>query len=383
MVWKNEGQAAARIYVALELSKAKWVIGVRLPGSSTTSLYQIPGGDLAGLLILLDRARSTAEQRGFPELEICSCYEAGYDGFWLHRALEANGIRNTILDSASIKISRGRKHVKTDRTDARGMVSVLMAIYRGDDDICAVVRVPTEEEEDRKRLVRSRESLLNERIRRVNRIRSLLHLQGVRTIHPSRAGWESELKDLKTADGRIFPPRLLREIKREAVLLATAKRLLKEINGEIAALTQRKTLRRSGRNADPIALRLSHIRGVGPQLAAVLASEVFYRTFRNRREVASYVGLSPTPYASGGVSRDQGISKAGNRRARRDAIEMAWLWLRHQPESALTQWFRRRVADGAGRVRRIAIAALARRIIVALWRYLEHGLIPEGASLKA
>ncbi len=181
MVSENEGQAATRIYVALELSKAKWVIAVRLPGGSTTSLYQIPGGDFAALLTLLDRARSTAEQRGFSELEVCSCYEAGYDGFWLHRALEANGIRNTILDSASIKVSRGRKHVKTDRTDARGMVSVLIAYYCGDDDVCATVRVPTEEEEDRKRLVRSRESLLNERIRRVNRIRSLLCPQGIRT----------------------------------------------------------------------------------------------------------------------------------------------------------------------------------------------------------
>lgn len=374
---------AARIYVALELSKAKWVVAVRLPGGSQISLYEVPGGDLAGLLALLDRARAAAAQRGFETVEISSCYEAGYDGFWLHRALEAHGIRNTVIDSASIKISRRRKHVKTDRTDARGMIAVLVGLYRGDDDICAVVRVPTEDEEDLKRIIRSRESLLNERIRRVNRIRSLLHLQGVRTIHPSRTGWDSGLKDLKTADGRAFPPRLLREIKREATLLATVKRLLKEINEEVRALTQRKTRRRTGRSANPIALRLAQIRGVGAQTAAVFATELFYRTFRNRREVASYVGLSPTPYASGGINRDQGISKAGNRRARRDAIELAWLWLRHQPDSALTQWFRRRVADGAGRVRRIAIAALARRIVVALWRYLEHGLIPQGAIVKA
>ena len=312
--------AAARIFVALELSSSKWVVAIRLPGSSTTSLYEIPGGDLTGLLTLLDRARATAEQRGFADVEVCSCYEAGYDGFWLHRALEAQGVRNTIVDSASIKVSRRRKHIKTDRTDARGMLAVLMALYRGDDDICAVVRVPTEAEEDLKRIIRSRESLLHERIRRVNRIRSLLHLQGVRTIHPNRAGWDAQLKELKTADGRPFPPRLLREIRREAILLATVKRLLKEINEEVAALTQKKTQRRTGRGAHPIALRLAAIRGVGVQTAAVFATEVFYRKFRNRREVASYVGLSPTPSASGSVSRDQGINKAGNRRARRDAI---------------------------------------------------------------
>lgn len=163
----------------------------------------------------------------------------------------------------------------------------------------------------------------------------------------------------------------------------TVKRLLKQISAEVQALSQRKAQRRTGRGANPVALRLCAIRGVGPRTAAVLATEVFYRKFRNRREVASYVGLSPTPYASGGISRDQGISKAGDRRARRDAIELAWLWLKHQPDSALSAWFVRRVSDGAGRVRRIAIAALARRIIVALWHYLEHGLIPEGVIVKA
>lgn len=375
--------AGARIFVALELSNSKWVAAIRLPDGGTTSLYQLPGGDLEGLMTLLGRARSLAEQRGFAETEICSCYEAGYDGFWLHRALEARGVRNTVLDSASIKVSRRRKHVKTDRTDARGMLSVLMALYRGEDEVCSTVNVPTEEEEDLKRITRSRESLLHQRIRHSNRIRSLLNLQGVRSINPNRAGWEAGLKDLRTADGRAFPRRLLREIRREAVLLATVRRLLRDVTREVQALSQRQTRRRTGRGANPVAVRLCALRGIGPQTAAVFASEVFYRDFRNRREIASYVGLSPTPYASGGVTREQGISKAGNRRARRDAIELAWLWLRHQPDSALSQWFQRRVAEGTGRVRRIAIAALARRLVIALWHYVEHGVIPEGARMSA
>lgn len=358
---KTNEPNSARIFVALELSKSTWVVAIRLPGSGTTSLYQVPGGDLAGLMTLLDRARSSAERQGHADVEICSCYEAGYDGFWLHRAVTERGISNSVLDSASIKVSRRRKHVKTDSTDARGMFGVLMAIYRGEDDVCSIVRVPTEDEEDRKRITRSRESLLRNRVRQTNRIRGLLHLQGVRTIHPNKEGWEQELRGLRTADGRPFPPRLLREIKREATLLATVKRLLKSINKEIQALSQRKTRRRTGRGANPIAVRLSAIRGIGPQTAAVFAAEVFYRSFRNRREVASYVGLSPTPYASESVSRDQGISKAGNRRARRDAIELAWLWIKHQPGSALSEWYNRRVAEGNGRVRRIAIAALVAR----------------------
>ena len=376
-------ESRSRIFVALELSNLKWVVAVRLLGDVKTSLYQLSGGDLNGLMGLVDRVRAEADRRGHHDVEVCSCYEAGYDGFWLHRALEARGVRNRVSNSASIKVSRRRKHIKTDRIDARGMLAVLIALYRGEDDVCSVVRVPSEEEEDRKRIIRSRESLLRERVRRVNRIRSLLNLQGIGSINPNRTGWEAHLKDLKTFDGRSFPQRLLREIRREAVLLATVKRLLKQVDEEVRAMSERKTQRRTGRRANPIALRLCALRGVGPQTAAVLASEVFYRNFRNRREIASYVGLSPTPYASGGVRQDQGISKAGNRRARRDAIELAWLWLKHQPGSALAEWFRRRVADGKGRVRRIAIAALARRLIVALWRYVEHGLIPEGATLKS
>jgi transposase len=383
MTTAREGGATGRVYAALELSSSKWVVAVRCSGEEGTSLFQLAGGDLAGLLSLLGRKRAAAEQRGASRVEVCTCYEAGYDGFWLHRALQASGVRNVVLDSASIQINRRRKRVKTDRTDARGMLMVLLAFYRGEDQACSTVRVPTEEEEDRKRVIRSRESLLKERVRRVNRIRGLLHLQGVRHLRPNRANWEADLKALKTADGRAFPLQLLREIRREAVLLATVQRLLREIDEDVRAMSQANAKAVAQRRRNPIATRLAAIRGIGAQTAAVLATELFYRSFRNRREVASYVGLTPTPYASGGVSRDQGISKAGNRRARRDAIELAWLWLKHQPDTALSAWFRRRVAEGRGRVRRIAIAALARRIIVALWRYLEQGLIPQGAVMKA
>lgn len=217
-------------------------MAIRLPESGNTSLYQLPGGDLNGLMSLLAKARATAAQNGIGAPEICSCYEAGYDGFWLHRDLVARGIHNAVLDSASIKVSRRRKHVKTDRTDARGMLSVLMTLYRGDDDVCRVVGVPSGKEMDRKRITRSRESLLHERVRHTNRIRGLLNLKGIRSINPNLPGWEHALKGLPTVDDRPFPRPLMCEIRREGVMLATVKRLL-------AARSQKKTRRQSGRGA--------------------------------------------------------------------------------------------------------------------------------------
>lgn len=382
----EDGFGRGRIFVAIELSKAKWVVALRVPHLDKVSLFEIAGGDVDRLLGLLDRARTSVAAQGREAAEIYTCYEAGYDGFWLHRLLEARGIRNSVLDSASIQVSRRRRRVKTDRTDAESLIRVFMAWHRGERQACSVVRVPSPEEEDMKRLHRSRANLLRERVRHVNRIRGLLHLQGVVHIHPHREGWTCALKDLQTRDGRRFPTQLMSEIKREAKLLEIVKKLLREVDLELIALvrTQRSKKRSSGRDeTNPIASKLMRVRGIGPTLATVLATELFYRRFDNRRQVASYTGLAPTPYSSGSTSRDQGISKAGNKRARHNAIELAWLWLRHQPESRLTVWYRDRVTSAQGRVRRIAIVALARKLIVALWRFLETGMIPEGAVLKA
>jgi transposase len=317
--------------------------------------------------------------------EIYTCYEAGYNGFWLHRLLEAKGIHNSVLDSASIQVSRRRRRLKTDRTDAESLIRVFMAWHRGERQACSVLRVPSPEEEDIKRLHRSRANLLRERVRHVNRIRGLLNLQGVVDVHPHREGWTSALRGLRTRDGRRFPPRLMDEIKREAKLLSVVKKLLREVDVELLALVRaQRTEHRSPEveTKDPVA-KLIRIRGIGPTLATVLATELFYRRFDNRRQVASYTGLTPTPYSSGSTSRDQGISKAGNSRARHNAIELAWLWVRHQPESRLTAWYHERVTNARGRLRRVAIVAVARKLIVSLWRFVETGLIPEGAVLKA
>jgi transposase len=379
---------SAKIFAAIELSKASWLVALHLPSHDKISVFQVPGGDVDRLLAILERARETAMARGVsPTVEIHTCYEAGYDGFWLHRLLHAHGIHNQVVDSASIQVSRRHRNVKTDHTDAESLLRVLMAWHRGETKACSIVRVPTPEEEDLKRLHRSRETLLHERVRHVNRIRGLLCLQGIRHIDPGRDGWTAALVGLQTRDGRPFPVRLMAEIRREGKLLAVAQTLLREVGAELEALVRVKS---SGRRQHavrstvlhPVALQLARLRGIGPTFAAVLSTEVFYRTFSNRRAVASFVGLTPTPYSSGTSSREQGISKAGNAWARHNAVELAWLWLRHQPASGLTRWFHARVGDAKGRVRRIAIVALARKLIVALWRFVDSGLVPDGAIVK-
>jgi transposase len=377
-----EETACRRIFASLELSKSRWVVALQLSTVDKISVFHIEGGDIERFIALLERARE--QVGGSPE--ICTCYEAGYDGFWIHRALGARGIDNHVLDSASIRVDRRGRRVKTDRTDAESLARVLMAIYRGDYQMARVVRAPSVEEEDNKRLLRSRNNLLRETIRHANRVRGLLFLQGVRHIDPSRQDWTSALTKLKGADGNPMPPQLMREIRREGKLLATAKQLLREVEAEIAGMIRnaekRKHPAQRGQN-HPIAERLSRIKGLGPQAAGILATEVFYRKFNNRRELASYVGLTPTPYNSGTMNRDQGISKAGNRRARTIAIELAWVWLRTQPDSALARWFHARVGDMVGRIRRITIVALARQLIVALWRFLQDGVVPDAAMTKA
>ena len=373
-----------KIFAAIELSHSKWVVAIHLLGSDKTSLFELPGGDVTRLIGLLERARQTLCASAV--VEIHTCYEAGYEGFWLHRKLMANGIQNQILDSASIQVSRRKRKVKTDRVDAEGLLRVLMAWHRGERRVCGIVQVPTPEQEDLKRLHRSRVTLLRERVRHVNRIKGLLNLQGIRDVNVLQKDWFARLKVTDTRDGRSFPKRLLAEIKRESKILAVVLDLIEEVTDEVEALSRPRPVkqpRKSRRYEEhPIATQLAKITGIGPTFAAVFATEVFYRKFRNRRELASYLGLTPTPHASGDTSRDQGISKAGNPIARYHAVELAWLWIQNQPNSLLTKWFEGRVAGAKGRVRRIAIVALARKLMVALWRYLEIGLIPDGVTVK-
>jgi transposase len=242
-----------------------------------------------------------------------------------------------------------------------------------------VVRVPSVEQEDARRLHRERHRLIQERVSHVNRIKGLCATQGIYDYEPLRSDRKAQLKGLRTGDGRALPARLKAEIMRELQRLELVLKTIAQIEAERDRVIKEAVPQHP--NAGKIKA-LVNLKSIGPEFATTLVGEVFYRSFDNRRQVGGYIGLAPSPFSSGATDRDQGISKAGNPKARSTAVEVAWMWLRHQPDSALSIWFHQRVGDRKGRVRRIAIVALARKLMVALWRYLETGLVPAGAVFK-
>ncbi len=367
----------ATVYVAFELSKAKWKLGVMLPGAEKMSRYTIAGGDLAALTARLAAARTKAARTGKP-VRIVSCYEAGFDGHWLHRWLSDQGIINHEIDPASIQVNRRARRAKTDRIDLEHLMRALLAHLRGEPRVCSVVHVPAVEDEDRKRRNRERGRLLKERTAHTNRIKGLLHAQGIRDGMPLKPGFVDKLDSVHTGNGLPLPEKLKQEIVREHARLCLVSEHLAALEADSRA-EQRAAVPGS---AEAKIVQLAQLKGIGPVGGQGLVNEVFYRSFDNRRQVGSYFGLVGMPYDSGESRRDQGISKAGNHRARELAIELAWLWVTHQPDSELSRWFRERVRDIKGRIRRITIVALARKLMVALWRYLETGVVPTGAVLR-
>jgi transposase len=370
-----------RLCLAIELSKKSWDVLVCSPEAAKLSRYRSPAGDGASLLTLIERLRTKAEARLGKPVEIVSCYEAGYDGFWLHRLLIAHGIDNKVFDPASLQVNRRARPAKTDRIDGERLLRALLAYLRGEPRVISVVRVPSIADEDARRLHRERDRLVAERVQHVNRIKGLCATQGIYDFEPLRRNRWERLEGLRTGDGRILPVRLKAEIEREIKRLELVLTMINTIEKERDAILD-ETKAAHHPNAAKIKA-LAKLKGIAAEFSSVLVGEVLYKSFDNRRQVASYVGLAPSPFASGAMQRDQGISKAGNPKARTSAIELAWMWLRHQPASALSVWFRERVGSLKGRPRRIAIVALARKLLVALWRYLESGLLPEGAVLKA
>jgi transposase len=368
-----------RCLLAIELSKKSWLVAVNTPLSPRISRYTLAGCDVQGLLKLIERiVTRVARELGRP-VEVTSCYEAGYDGFWLHRLLEARGIRNHVIDPASLQVDRRARRAKTDRVDAERLLRSLMAYFRGEPKVWSVVRVPSVAEEDDRRLHRERDRRINERIQHVNRIKGLCAIHGIYDYEPLRSNRLARLEQLRTVDGQELPPRIKAEIRRELESLELVLRMIKTLEAErdAIALQGRKTHSNGRKIQDLVKLK-----AIGPEFAAVLTGEVFYRSFDNRRQLGSFAGLTPSPFQSGSRDRDQGISKAGNSKARSTMIELAWLWVRYQPDSALAVWFRERVGAVKGRIRRITIVALARKLLIALWRYLQDGLVPVGAALK-
>ena len=376
------------IFISIEMSRSKWVVGAHLPGADKVGIHVTPWGDVAALLTLIERLRSrVADTLGTADAQILCCYEAGYEGFWLHRRLTTEGHKVLVIDPASLLVNRRARRAKTDRLDAKAMIRALIAYNRGEDQVLRAVHVPTIEQEDERRLTRERQRLVQERIAHANRIRGLLMTQGIVGFVPHGTDVEHELHTLVTGDGRALGARLQDEIRREIVRLRLVTEQLETVNAERDAIALAKQAAPSAVDAEPARVdvamiaSLTRIKGVGPNDASVLVREAFWRNFRNRREIAAWSGFAPTPWASGSVSRDQGIGKSGPAAFRSNMLQIAWRWLRWQPSSHLAQWFAERTSGGGGRMRRVMIVALARKLLIALWRYATTGLIPTGVVI--
>jgi transposase len=380
----SDGPAAIRtqigaIFVSLELSRSTWLVTSLSPGKGEKmSKRSVKAGDLAELLKLFAELKRKAQARTGESYPIITIQEAGLDGFWLHRALQQEGIESHVVDPASIATPRRRRRAKTDRLDGETLLRALLAYKRGEVRVCAMVVAPSPEEEDRRRLCRERKTLIAERIEHVNRIKGLLFAQGISNYEPMRCKRRARLETLRTGDGRVLPAHLKAQISRELDRLELLLSQIEAVEVEQEALlaaAQKPAVENAA--PAPVALLLA-LKGMGPNFAAVLWSEAFYRSFANRRQVAAYAGLAATPWRSGGIEREQGVSKAGNPRLRTTMIQLAWLWIRHQPQSALTQWFKAHSQRG----RKRAIVALARKLLVALWKYVTAGVVIEGAAMK-
>ena len=369
----KDSVSGAVLYMALELSNKRWKLG--FSNGARQRQVSIEAGDWGSLTDQITRAR---EKLGLPAAcRVVSCYEAGRDGFWIHRALVDQGIENRVIDSASIEVNRRKRRAKSDRVDVKAMLRLLQRYWQGERGMLSVVRVPTLEAEDNRRLHRERERLLTERGAHSARIKSLLVAHGIRL----RLNGDF-LAQLDTARGGLGYA-LGADLKAELVREHERYRLVDE---QIRVLEQEQKARaEAGVGEAMVQVKgLMQLKGVGWQSSWLLVMEFFaWRAFQNQRQVGACAGLTPTPYSSGDSEREQGISKAGNRRVRTLMIELSWLWLRYQPGSALSRWFQRRFAGGGKRMRRIGIVALARKLLIALWRYVTDGVIPEGAVLKA
>jgi transposase len=337
-------------------------------------IRQIPAGAMSALATEIERAKKRFGLSS--DAPVTSCYEAGRDGFWLHRYLVAHGITNYVVDSSSIEVNRRARRAKTDRLDLAGLLSLLARYVLGDRRAWRVVRVPTVAEEDARHLPRTLEALTQDRTRLMSRLKSLLTTQGVSL--PIDAKFLNRLEAAHLWDGTPLPPGLQERLTRTWAQL-------QEVDGQIRDLRALPLTRPA--NLTPATsqahARLLTMRAIGPIGASVLATEIFgWRHIRNRRELGALVGLVPAPYQSGETDYDQGITRAGNAHVRRVIVQLAWGWLRHQPDSALTHWYQQRFGGGGKRVRKIGIVALARKLLIALWRYLETGVVPDGATLK-
>ena len=445
MATSNEAMQAQNasghtMYVAVEVSRKSWTVALHARNTGRIGIHTLPAADTAALAGLVDRARNALEREHGARPRVLCGYEAGYEGFWLARRLAPLGIEPLVLDPASLPASRKARRAKTDRLDAAGMVRALTAFDRGEPSAMSPVRVPSVEEEDRRRLLRERRRLVKQRTMLASSVKGLLMLHGVFDLDPRKRDFAQRLDAARTGYGTPLPPGLRAEVRRTTTLLAVVESQIAEVEAERDRIVARAVSgaapagdggkraksgaapeggggkqagsgaapeddgekraksgaapkgnggKQAGSGATPeddeepgtMIARLVGLRGVGANDAVLLAREVFCRGFRNRRELAGWAGLAPAPWASGGMARSQGIDKAGPPWLRAQMVQLAWRWLRHQPQSALSMWFRARAGTSGGRVRMVFVIALARKLLVALWRYATTGVAPDGAAL--
>ena len=368
------------IITAVELSASSWLVGAQVP-SVLRQCRQKLAPSAEALLEHLGRLRQRAERAGKRVSRVVVAYEAGRDGFWLARWLIAHGIEVHVIQPASVPVDRRARRAKTDALDVEMLLRTTLAWLRGEPRVCSMVPIPSEAEEDGRRPSRERQDLIRERLALTNKIDGVLATLGVDGYRPLHRDRRECLEALRRPGGGPLPAhakaRLTRLLDRLELVLEQI-RVLEEARDAVVA---QDAVPRS--EAEGLVRRLVGVKGIGPELATLLAWEAFVRPFRDRRALAAYAGLTGTPFDSGDKRREQGIGKAGNRRLRAALVELAWLWLRYQPQSALAAWFRSRTGSVGGRMRKVMIVALARKLLVALWRFCRHGVLPEGVTLKA
>jgi transposase len=365
--------SSANLLLAFELGERVWKLGFATAVGQRPRIRQIGAGAMDRLIEEIGRAKVQLQLPA--EAPVISCYEAGREGFWLHRYLVAQGITNYVVDSSSIEVNRRARRAKTDRLDLGGLLSLLLRYVGGDQRVWHVVRVPTMSEEDARHVHRARETIQQDRNRLINRIKGLLTTQGLQ-LSVNR-DFLSRIDAVHRWDGTPLPVGIKERLARVWAQLDFLNAQLKELKDARAALkTDPHTA--AGRTVE----QLQTLCGVGSIGAWLLTTEIFgWRQIRNGRELGALVGLVPAPYQSGDTSHDRGIARAGNRHVRRMMVQLAWSWLRYQPASALSRWYQQRFGRGR-RMRRIGIVALARKLLIALWRYLETGAVPDGAVMK-
>jgi transposase len=366
--------AGSTVYLAFELGSTKWTLAFTTSRAQRPRIRTIAAGELGALVKELAQAR---ERLGVsPTAVIRSCYEAGRDGFWLHRWLATHGVENVVVDSSSIEVNRRARRAKTDRLDAGSLLHLLIRWAQGEQKVWSVVRVPTPAAEAARQVIREIETARQDRLRVRNRLQALLATQGIRCALTRR--FPAQVATLQTGDGRPLPAPWQARLTREWTQLQAIQARLRQLR--VARLD---ALAAGDARVAQVARQLCRLRGVAETGATICSAELFgTRAFTNGRQIGALLGLAPVPYRSDQRVQDQGISKAGRGHLRRVSIQLAWCWLRYQPDRALTRWFQQRFGAAGGRSRRIGIVAVARKLMIALWRFAEHGVIPEGATLK-